>query len=729
MKWLRAAVATGLTGLANAARRLKEDVLSMAVTVQYEAASEPGAQMGVQDMPPEPFTEKQQRQSRMDGGTDEDGSLREHVAIAPPVEQPHIIKERNRATAENRMEISGTAAYKSLPLTGAFQATFPLYRQRSSFCTIGDVTQLSGNDCDAVEAPLRSNTSVLQIDELGEVIGHLLPNGEQSSPADKLMDANAWKVHFAHDAFNNQCSNHEHSCTDTCVKYVKEKLKAKQSLRSHKVPSCRFWFFRIKRLHVQNRLKGVRRRGKPLVPKPFIEESDDRSQQSRCQVKRLQPFRSASNDVSQVCDRCNVDYQFLPCVPSEVPTPAASGSTTPLIAEVASSAQPPKRRRVTKKSAPMKTPKNTRKWCYGAGRLPAEAIPALEAFSVAFRKAYVMDFYITKYQGKMLESLTPLFQTMLSGTQRLEQEEQQEEEARKLQAATAQHDGSAMPPPKKPKTKEDLIRRARRLCIRLASVANRCFWLSSAEVTVHILTGGDCLQSHRNVRLFTRKLQWMMHQCKRQLNHESIETETSPQERNIQAVTVRARTLVDDNGFASPVEEDDEDDDLEILDVHASAASTSTSDDFAHRGDKLLNMPFYIYRMYVRRILRRGRARAKDPTIFPFTAHYALSSNYVQEIILQNINIPTIDGFQCPTWREDPEQNSLLKALLFTPWQCTDAMTCGHCSMFEHMLSNCSCSATQDAAQLMDPSPRKFTGCMCVASSDEDEPEQRIQPS
>ena len=29
--------------------------------------------------------------------------------------------------------------------------------------------------------------------------------------------------------------------------------------------------------------------------------------------------------------------------------------------------------------------------------------------------------------------------------------------------------------------------------------------------------------------------------------------------------------------------------------------------------------------------------------------------------------------------------------------------------MFEHMLSNCSCSATQDVAQLMDPSPRKFT--------------------
>ena len=48
----------------------------------------------------------------------------------------------------------------------------------------------------------------------------------------------------------------------------------------------------------------------------------------------------------------------------------------------------------------------------------------LESFAVAFRKAYAMDFYITKYQGKMMEALTPLFQTMLGGIQRLEQQEQ-----------------------------------------------------------------------------------------------------------------------------------------------------------------------------------------------------------------------------------------------------------------------------------------------------------------
>jgi hypothetical protein len=52
----------------------------------------------------------------------------------------------------------------------------------------------------------------------------------------------------------------------------------------------------------------------------------------------------------------------------------------------------------------------------------------LQSFASAFRKAYAMDFYITKYQGKMMESLTPLFQTMTSGIHRLEAQEAQEAE-------------------------------------------------------------------------------------------------------------------------------------------------------------------------------------------------------------------------------------------------------------------------------------------------------------
>ena len=92
MKWLRSAIKTGL---ATAAQKLRGALLRTAATVQYEAAREPPKQLGADDVPAEPFIAKQQRQSRMDGGEDEDGSLGEHVPVAPAVGHPHIINQRN----------------------------------------------------------------------------------------------------------------------------------------------------------------------------------------------------------------------------------------------------------------------------------------------------------------------------------------------------------------------------------------------------------------------------------------------------------------------------------------------------------------------------------------------------------------------------------------------------------------------------------------------------------
>ena len=112
----------------------------------------------------------------------------------------------------------------------------------------------------------------------------LNPDGTQCTSEDLENDARAWAAHFGHDAFHNHCSNHEHDCTSTCVKYVKKKLEAQQSLRANKVPSCRFWFFRIKRMLVEGREKAVRRRGKPLGTTPGIEESKDRRASCRERV-------------------------------------------------------------------------------------------------------------------------------------------------------------------------------------------------------------------------------------------------------------------------------------------------------------------------------------------------------------------------------------------------------------------------------------------------------------
>ena len=64
MSWLRNAVSSGFT---SSVRQMREALCSMASTVQYDAARESARQMGV-ELRPEPFTEKQRRQSRLDGG-------------------------------------------------------------------------------------------------------------------------------------------------------------------------------------------------------------------------------------------------------------------------------------------------------------------------------------------------------------------------------------------------------------------------------------------------------------------------------------------------------------------------------------------------------------------------------------------------------------------------------------------------------------------------------------
>jgi hypothetical protein len=248
------------------------------------------------------------------------------------------------------------------------------------------------------------------------------------------------------------------------------------------------------------------------------------------------------------------------------------------------------------------------KWLYGCDTKKFNA-KLLLSFSAAFRKAYAMDFYITKYQGKMMESLTPLFQTMTTGIQRLEQQEKEEAEKSRLALEDSIPQGEA----KKRKTQAEEAARARRVCVRLASMANRCYWLSTTEVTTHILTGGDALQSHHNQRMFTRQLQWAMQQCKRILNKEAPIEDVAQSQQSIQTARVQLRMPDDDQGGAPQPAEDDVEDqggapqpaeenvesDVEVIEMDTCTTSTNASDDYTHRGFRLQTMPFYVYRMYV----------------------------------------------------------------------------------------------------------------------------------
>ena len=79
-----------------------------------------------------------------------------------------------------------------------------------------------------------------------------------------------------------------------------KKLEAKKSLPSSKVPACRLWFFRLKKING----KSVLSRGKLLVYQPYSVENDDLNDEFRCQGRREQPFRSDSKVVCQVQNRC-----------------------------------------------------------------------------------------------------------------------------------------------------------------------------------------------------------------------------------------------------------------------------------------------------------------------------------------------------------------------------------------------------------------------------------------
>ena len=100
-------------------------------------------------------------------------------------------------------------------------------------------------------------------------------------------------------------------------------------------------------------------------------------------------------------------------------------------------------------------------------------------------------------------------------------------------------------------------------------------------------------------------------------------------------------------------------DDAEVDYMEICTKSTNEADNYAHRGAHLQSMSFYVYRMYVRRVLKRSKGQGGGARFFAFDMHYVMAPRYEQEVKLTRMSIPTIDGFQCPTWVQDPEQNPL----------------------------------------------------------------------
>ena len=97
-------------------------------------------------------------------------------------------------------------------------------------------------------------------------------------------------------------------------------------------------------------------------------------------------------------------------------------------------------------------------------------------------------------------------------------------------------------------------------------------------------------------------------------------------------------------------------------------------------------MPFYLYVAYVRRV-RKLRSGQQGRGRWPFEPHYPLAALYDQEV-RGRADVPIIDGFQCPTCQQEPEDNSMFKAMLFTPWVCKGPTECTSVLKFDHLLAS-----------------------------------------
>ena len=90
----------------------------------------PAKQLGI-SLSEAPFTEKQQRQSRYDGGLEEDGvTVRRLVPLQPEEPLAHVARDRRRRNFEHQSRCNEHA---ELPLTGCQLCNSPHYLLPHSF--------------------------------------------------------------------------------------------------------------------------------------------------------------------------------------------------------------------------------------------------------------------------------------------------------------------------------------------------------------------------------------------------------------------------------------------------------------------------------------------------------------------------------------------------------------------------------------------------------------------
>ena len=206
--------------------------------------------------------------------------------------------------------------------------------------------------------------------------------------------------------------------------------------------------------------------GKALVTEPTVAAADDADNEfGRCKVCRANCFRGCTQDLCQVCLRCNVDYQYQN---RTFPEEETTGQD---VADGASE-------HAAKK--PQQRLPGILSWLVRRGSTAIEKTILL-SFAIAARSSTVADHYATKYLAKPQQWLTSVLGPLISGFKRVEEEQKQAEEQTTVKAAALQKVRTAI------------------------FAANRSVWISSCEACLFLETGGSTVQSHPDVAVHGRK--------------------------------------------------------------------------------------------------------------------------------------------------------------------------------------------------------------------------------
>ena len=146
----------------------------------------------------------------------------------------------------------------------------------------------------------------------------------------------------------------------------------------------------------------------------------------------------------------------------------------------------------------------------------------------------------------------------------------------------------------------------------------------------------------------------------------------------------------EDNEHAEGAKDDDPDDgpsdvDADLLEMKTLRTTTSTNDDWLHRGPYLYDLPLHTYAEYIDRI-RRPRVPPPEGRVFLFEPHYALARTYCQRIKTP-ARIPVLEALKfAPPGKDTEEENAMYKHIVGSLTRCTCPDRCSDPLLFKPFL-------------------------------------------